>query len=95
MVSLLNCGTKADEILALTACLSVKSNMIFNISLLIERNANQNLSEVSSHIRQNGYHQKPTNNYAAEGMEKQEPYTVNGNANQSNHCGEQYGDSSA
>ena len=32
---------------------------------------------------------KPTNNYTAEGVEKQEPsYTVNGSANQSNHRGE-------
>ena len=38
---------------------------------------------------------KPTNNYGGEGVEKQEPsYTVNGNANQSNPCGERYGDSS-
>ena len=58
------------------------------------RNANQNHSEVLSHIRQNGHHYKAYN-YGGEGVEKQEPsYAVNGNANQFNSCGEQYGDSS-
>ena len=44
-------------------------------------NANQNHSEISPHMGQNGHHQKVQIN-AVEGVDKREPsYTVGGNAN--------------
>ena len=58
-----------------------------------QRNANQNYSDVSPHISQNGHHQKiyKTIN-AGEGVEKSEPScTVGGNVNWCSHYGEQYG----
>ena len=53
------------------------------------RNPNQNHNEVSSHICQNGCHQKGLQTInAGEGVEKS-----GGNANWYSHCGEHCGDS--
>ena len=62
--------------------------------LIIRENANQNY-EISSHISQNGHHQKnPQTINAGEGVERKEPsYTVGGNVNWYRHYGEQYGTS--
>ena len=59
-----------------------------------QRNANQNYNEVSPHTDQNGHHQNLQTMNAGEGVEKREPsYTVGGNENWYNHCGELYGGS--
>ena len=70
------------------------NEMMLNIANY-QRNANQNYSEVSPHIGQNGHHQKNLQTVdAGEGVEKREPsYIVGGNVNWSSHHGVQYGGS--
>ena len=57
-------------------------------SLIIRENANQNYTEVSSHISQNDYHPKRQTVDAGEDVEKRGlSYTVDGNVNWYNHHG--------
>ena len=60
-----------------------------------ERDANQNYHEVSSHIGQNGHHQKNLQTVnGGEGVEKREhSYTIGRNVKRYSHYGEQYGSS--
>ena len=62
--------------------------------LIIRENANQNY-EISSHISQNGHHQKnPQPINAGEGVERREPsYPAGGNVTWYSQHGEQYGGS--
>ena len=54
-----------------------------------QRNANQNHNEISSHTGQNGCYQSLQTINAGEGVEKKEPsYTVGGNANYGEQCGD-------
>ena len=48
---------------------------VFNISNY-QKNANQNLKEVSPHTGQNGYHQKDTITSVGENMEKRNTYAL-------------------
>ena len=65
---------------------------MFNITTY-QRNTNQNYNEVPPYTSQNGHLQKNTQTLnAGQGLEKREPsYTVDGNVNQNNHYGKQYG----
>ena len=60
-----------------------------------QRNANQNYSELSPYINQNGHHQKNLQIInAVEGVEERKTScTVSGNVNWCSHYEEQYGDS--
>ena len=64
-------------------------------SLIIRENANQNYNEISSHISQNGHHQKnPQTINSGEGVERREPsYPAGGNVTWYSQHGEQYGGS--
>ena len=57
-----------------------------------QRNASENLYEVSAQNCQDSHHQKRQITNVGEGVEKREPsHTVGGNVNWGSHFGEQYG----